>query len=80
MSDDKAKEELAYKEIEKHIDAAIAELNKARAIADENSLEFTFYPVRGMGGTYYGVNHQRRSSIEDETNSDTGWMPSSYEC
>jgi len=67
------------------VKAASTALKKAENFADENGLEFSFYPAYGMGGYYIGANHPERDEIfdEDYTDAEDGqgfWNPSSQGC
>lgn len=64
----------AQSQISKHVSAAYAELDKAKALADKYKLDFHFSPAYGMGGYYNGDPDERSEYSED------GWRPSSQSC
>lgn len=70
----------AQAEIEKHVQAAYAELAKASAIADEHQLTYYFGPEYGMGGSYYGKGTDAPGWCSSDTLSEGMWESSSATC
>jgi hypothetical protein len=58
-----------------NINSAISD---AERVADEHGLDFSLDMAYGMGGTYYGENHEYVSGRESWA--DAGWNPSSQSC